>query len=159
MTQYPGRGIGRLTSDAGAGFALVPVADLAAVSTADPSSFLFDVELLSPDRLVRYLARRAAALFLAKLETLYLAAAVETFPEQSVASVSDEQCGVTVSVIDSTPLTVTLEVDVVAELDAPLEERDGIAFDVPRSSLLAAAHRLREWPSPNGTSAWERQSR
>lgn len=48
----------RLLSRDGASFALVPVPDLmAATEFGTKSSLLVDIEMLSPDRLVRYLAR------------------------------------------------------------------------------------------------------
>jgi hypothetical protein len=139
---------GRLLSADGAAFALLPVPDLVAVG--DPgarSRFVVDVELLSPDRLVRYLARTVSSQFLVNLANAYVAAAHEQHPEQSVLTVQDETGGVAVSIVESTPFTVTLEIIVNPDLGAHVVEPDGLAFDVTRAALVTAAHELRDWLS------------
>ena len=143
MTRSAGRGVGRVLSSAGAGFTLVPAPVPGLKSST--GTFVTDVELLSPDRLVRYLGRHIRHRFVSQLASFYLAAAAEPDPERSVASVHDETAGLALSVIASTPFTVTLEVTAVADLEASIADHDTVAFDVPRASLVTASHGLRDW--------------
>ena len=65
-------------ADGGGGFALRPVPDLAA--RPRDAKHLMDVELLSPDRLVRYLARSVSVTFLEALAGCYLRSAPRAVP-------------------------------------------------------------------------------
>lgn len=135
----------RLLSRDGASFALLPVPDLLSIAGPEVApNLVVDVELLSPDRLVRYLARTVSIRFLNDLADAYVAAAREQYPEQSVPTVQDETGGVAVLIVESTPFTVTLEVLVNPDLEADIVEPEGLAFDVTRASLVTAAHELRE---------------
>lgn len=136
--------LGRLLSPDGAGFALLTVPDLDALVHAR-DEVLVDVELLTPDRLVQYLSRTITTPFLEALATMYLAAAQEQHPELAVPTVQDEQGGVAVLVLESTDYDVTFEVMVIPDLEADVPEHDTIAFDVPRVTLVAAAHDLQRW--------------
>ncbi len=131
----------RLLSPDGAAFALLAVPDLA----LNRESIGVDLELLAPDRLVRYLARPVALEFVDKLAEFFLRGAVDPVPEQSVPTVEHEQTGLAVLITQSTPLTVTLEIAIVTAMDDEVPERDGVAFEVPRSALIKAAHELKEW--------------
>ncbi len=92
----------RLLAGAGAAFALLPVPDLGRPAGWE-DTHLMDVELLSPDRLVRYLARRVSETFLEELAQLCMRSAQEAFPEQAVPTVEDRTAGIAVVVAASTP--------------------------------------------------------
>ena len=143
--------VGRLLSADGAAFALLPVSDLTSLGTGRGDSLLVDIELLSPDRLVRYLARSVATRFFESLADAYLAAAQEAYPEQSVATVQDQQGGVAATVLGSTPFIVTLEALVNPDLEADIVEYDGVVFDVTRASLVTATHEIRQWLNLSNT--------
>lgn len=133
----------RLLSDAGASFALLPAPSL--VDVGHPDTHVVDIELLSPDRLVRYLGRRLSSESLQRLAAAWLQAAHDLYPEQTVATVQDDAAGLAVVVIESTPFAVTLEVIIETALDDDVPDHDGVSFDVARSMLIDAAHRLEEW--------------
>lgn len=130
----------RLVSEAGAAFALHPVPDL-----QDDGVVEVDIELLTPDRLVRYLHRVPEEGALQRLGEMLQEAAEADRPELGVPAFQDEESGLEILVLDSDPLTVTLEVEVVVELGSDTGEVDGIAFDVLRADLIAAAHQIGEW--------------
>ncbi|CAN5293191.1 hypothetical protein BH20ACT5_BH20ACT5_07500 [soil metagenome] len=104
-----------------------------------------DLELLIPDRLVRYLARPLALEFAESLAEFFLKGASDAIPEQTVPTIENEQSGLAVLINQSTPLSVTLEVAILTDLEGDVPEHDGVAFDVPRSALINAAHALKEW--------------
>jgi len=66
-------------------------------------SVLVDVELLSPDRLVRYLARRVRREFVERLAEAWIQCAKDAYPEQSVATVEDAGAGLAVVVAPEHP--------------------------------------------------------
>ncbi len=132
----------RVLGRAGAAFALLPVPDLTGPA-GDP--VLVDVELLSPDRLVRYLARRLHREFLENLAVAWIRCAEDAYPEQSVATVEEAGAGLAVVVVASTPFAVTLEVLIRSDLEGDVLEQDGLSFDVARAGLIDAAHSLQEW--------------
>src|SRR5690606_11346533 len=111
------RGLARLISPGGASFALLPVPELAALAAQDASSMRVDLELLSPDRLVRYLSRRITPASLSELADAYLAAADKPYPEQSVPSVASQDAGLTVQFVASDEFAVEVEILVVADPD------------------------------------------
>lgn len=133
----------RLLSVDGASFALLPVPSL--LDAADAGTCRVDIELLTPDRLVRYLDRPMRRSTPARLAEMFMRAASETYPEQSVPSVQDDDAGLALLVGGSDPFGVMLEVIVVADLEEEVPDRDGIAFDVPRTALIDAAHALEGW--------------
>lgn len=135
------RGEVRLLSADGAAFALLA----ATPGSGSGDTVTADVELLTPDRLVRYLTRRIETKLLDALADAWLQAASERFPETSVASVQDREAGLAVVCLESSEFTVTLEFTVVNDLDADPLDYDNVAFEVPRSGLIAAAHSIREW--------------
>src|SRR3954466_7678436 len=93
---------GRLLSEAGASFAMLPVPDLESFALRRSGPRLVDIELLAPDRLVRYLGRRVGLGFLNELAAAYLAAATLDHPELTVPSVQEEDAGLLVSFLEST---------------------------------------------------------
>lgn len=130
----------RLVSEAGAAFALLPVPDLQGDNVVE-----VDIEFLTPDRLVRYLHRVPEEGALQRLgETLQEIAEADQ-PELEVPAFHDEESGLAVLVLDSDPMSVTLEVQVVIELDSDGHEVDGVAFDVLRADLITAAHQIGAW--------------
>lgn len=72
-------------------------------------------------------------------------AAESTHPELEVPTFQDEQSGLAVLVVGADPLTVTLEIRVVIELDSDVQEADAIAFDALRAGLITAAHQILAW--------------
>jgi hypothetical protein len=109
----------------------------------DPLSL--DIELLTPDRLVRYLARSVSRSFIERLSDTWLQAAADPMPETSVPTVEDAGAGLAVLINHSTDLTVTVEVLVASTLDDDRPELDRISFEVPRASLIKGAHDLMEY--------------
>jgi hypothetical protein len=133
----------RLLAQAGAAFAILP-----APSLLDPDhrvTRVVDIELLSPDRLVRYLGRQLSTRTLKSLADAFMQAAQDPFPEQSVATVQDDLAGLTVLFIESTPFEVTLEFLVSTDLENDLPEHDHLAFDMARAGLIDAAHAIAAW--------------
>lgn len=130
----------RLLSMDGAAFALIPVPVL---DMGD--NVLLDVELLSPDRLVRYLARTFAPTSIALLREFWMKAAKDTHPELTVPSFEENEAQLAISVLDSTATVVTLEFTIVSDLTSDLPGHDGPAFDVSRSDLIGAAFEIAEW--------------
>lgn len=131
----------RLLGEAGAAFALLPVPEL----QANGNSMPVDCEFLSPDRLVRYLARPVTVELVEKLADFFMRGASDPIPEQSVPTVEDESSGLAVLINQSAPLSVALEVAIVTTTEEGVPERDGVAFDVPRAALIKAAHELSGW--------------
>lgn len=141
VTAVPPRGDVRILGAAGASVALSLVPSLD--DAADP--FLVDVELLTPERLVRYLDRPVSQRFIQQLAAAWVQAAADALPEASVPTVEDAEAGLAVLIGHSTPLTVDLEVRIVSALDEDVPDYDGLAFEVPRASLIRAAHGLNGW--------------
>ena len=133
----------RLLSEAGASFALLPAPSL--INFDYPYTHLVDIELLTPDRLVRYLARPLSRDALARLAETWMQAAQDEHPEQTVPTVQDDAAGIAVVVNQSTPITVTVEILVKADLRAQVPDQDGVEFDVPRAGLIDAAHTIEGW--------------
>ncbi len=104
-----------------------------------------DVELLSPDRLVRYLNRPVPRRFFEQLAEAWMSCAQDAHPEQSVATVEDVEAGLAFAVTASTPFTVAIEVIIVPDLEDDVVEHDGLDIEVARASLIGAAHTLHDW--------------
>ncbi|MFD1826761.1 MULTISPECIES: hypothetical protein [Mumia] len=133
----------RLLSGSGAAFALIAVPDLS--RAVDDGVRLMDVELLSPDRLVRYLNRPVPRRFFEQLAEAWMSCAQDAHPEQSVATVEDVEAGLAFAVTASTPFTVAIEVIIVPDLEDDVVEHDGLDIEVARASLIGAAHTLHDW--------------
>ncbi|MEE1651406.1 hypothetical protein V1260_11500 [Brachybacterium sp. J144] len=130
----------RLVSGDGAAFALLPVPDL-----EDDGVVEVDIELLTPDRLVRYLHRAPEEGALSRLGDMLQDAAKADLPEVEVPSFQDEESGLAVLVLDSDPLTVTLEILVALEPGSEEREVDAVAFDVTRADLISASYQIWAW--------------
>lgn len=133
----------RLLSQDGAAFAIRPVPTL--VSTDSSGTRVADLELLSPDRLVRYLGRNIQEQTLKLLADAWLQTARDNYPEQSVATVQDHQAGLAVSVIESSPFDVVLEFLIISDLDSDIPDHDGISFNLSRTALIDGAHAIGRW--------------
>lgn len=133
----------RLLSEDGASFALVPVPSL--VNFDYPRIHIVDIELLTPGRLVRYLGRSLPRDSLARLAEAFMHAAQVYAPEQTVATVHDDAAGLAVLFNASTSFAVTVEVVIQTDLDLAVSDRDNVAFEVPRSALIDAAHAIDGW--------------
>ncbi|MGC5626962.1 hypothetical protein ACPYO6_01770 [Georgenia sp. Z1344] len=137
---------GKLLTSAGASFSLIPVPDLTLVnSPTPPDSLLVDVELVSPDRFVRYLGRRIDTTFLLELADMYLSAAEVENPEELDHNVGDEDCRLVVEVEDSSPFDVTLKISIDPDIEGDAYEFDAVMFDVTRAALITAAHEYENW--------------
>lgn len=136
---------GQLVSPAGAMFGLVSVPDPWSAPTGPYGALLVDVELLSPDRLVRYLSRRIPTTALTGLAAAYIQAAADLHPEITVPTFEIPEAGIAVAFLASNELEITIECTVVEVLDAPVPERDTLVFDIPRASLISASHQLTSW--------------
>lgn len=130
----------RLVSVAGAAFGLVPVPLL-----DESHRVSVDIELLSPDRIVRYLNRTFAPSSIAILRDFWMKAAKDTHPELTVPSVEENEARLSISILHSTATVVTLEFTIVSDLTSDLPEHDGLAFDMFRSDLIDAAFEIAEW--------------
>lgn len=133
----------RLLSPDGAGFALTRVPTYQRLQ----GSVLVDIELLTPDRLVRYLARSISLASVERLAEAWLQAAADSFPEQNVPTVEDTEAGLAVQFVESTEFGLTIDVLVVSTSDAGVAEPDQVVFDLPRAGLIRAAHELKGWLS------------
>lgn len=134
----------RLLSEAGASLALMPVPSL--LNADDPNTHVVDIELLSPDRLVRYLGRYLSRDTPARLAQAWMQAAQDQHPERTVATIQDDIAGLAVLVIESTPFDVTVEVSIKTDLEEDVADPDILAFDVARSALIDASHAIGAWP-------------
>ncbi|MCT1384414.1 hypothetical protein M4D54_02005 [Brachybacterium sp. p3-SID1565] len=130
----------RLVSADGAAFALLPVPDL-----EDDGVVEVDIELLTSDRLVRYLHRAPEEGALSRLGGMLQDAAKADLPEVEVPSFQDEESELAVLVLDSDPLTVTLEILVAKEPGSEEREVDAVAFDVTRADLISASYQIWAW--------------
>lgn len=134
----------RLLGPAGAAFSMLPIPEVA-VDDRPASTLLVDIEVLTPDRLVRYLARRVEIRFLEQLADAWMQCASEPYPEQSVPTVEDQRAGLAVAVPSSSDFTVQIEVLVRPSLGSDTPDVDSVSFDVPRSALVDKSHALRGW--------------
>ena len=133
----------RLLSSDGAALALLFAPSLAASDRFSVVSS--DIELLTPDRLVRYLARPLTRRFLGDLAHAWIQAAEDELPERAVPTVQADEAGLAIGIIESTPFSVTVEVLIAEDLEADTPEQDVIAFEVARPVLIDASHALQEW--------------
>lgn len=96
-----------------------------------------DIGVLSPDRLVTYLARGVPDDFRERLGAFLRNASIAD--EGAVQSFEEPAAGLLISVTPVDGMWVEMEVRVVELLDADVTEFDGINFETSRASLLIAA--------------------
>lgn len=132
----------RLSSESGAALTLGAVLE-PALGAPGALCLTYDIGLVTPDREVRYLRRPVEPGFVDALAQTLWRAAAEIHPETCVADFSDLRAGFVFAIVGSDAATVTVEVTVVADVDADVPDRDGFNVEVRRADLIAAAHRLR----------------
>lgn len=130
----------RLLAEAGAAFSLLPVAELDGYEQV-----AVDIELLSPDRMVRYLGRTLAPNSIAALQNFWMKAAEEARPELTVPTFQDDEAQFSISVLESNDRAVTLEFSIISDPSSDVPSHDGLAFDVARSDLISAALEVADW--------------
>lgn len=97
-----------------------------------------DVALLSPDRLVTYLARRVSEEFPERLSRFLREASVAD-EGGSTDAFEEPQAGLLITVTPIDGMWVELEVRIAQNLDDHVVEFDGLNFETSRASLLIAA--------------------
>lgn len=141
VAEGPGPAV-RIVSRAGGAFGLIPVPR---VTMQDDTTV--DIELVAPDRLVRYLARPLTATSCILLGDAWMQAAQDPFPENTVATAQAQEAGLAVTIDASDSMSVTLGFIVECEPGTDSTEFDGVGFEVLRSDLVTAAHAIWEWAS------------
>lgn len=131
----------RLASESGGALSLGAVLE-PAPGRPGALRLTYDIGLVSPDREVRYLRRPVEPGFVEALAQTLWRAAAEAHPEKSVADFSDQRAGFVFAIVGSDAAMVTVEVTVIADVDADVPDHDGLNFEVRRADLIAAAHRL-----------------
>ena len=96
-----------------------------------------DVSILSPDRLVTYLARAVPDDFGERLGTHLRAASVADEGDSSAFEESEAGLLITITPVDG--MWVEMEVRIAEVLNDDVVEFDGINFETSRASLLVAA--------------------
>lgn len=134
----------RLLSADGAAFALLPVAEL-----VEYEQVAVDIELLSPDRMVRYLGRTLAPNSIVGLRNFWMKAAEEARPELTVPTFQDDEAQFSISILESSDRAVTLEFSIISDPTSEVPTQDGLAFDAARSDLIAAALEVADWANEN----------
>lgn len=106
-----------------------------------------DVSILSPDRLVTYLARAVPDGFGERLGTYLRAASVADEGDSSAFEESEAGLLITITPVDG--MWVEMEVRIAEVLNDDVVEFDGINFETSRASLLVAAESAEQlsWPS------------
>jgi hypothetical protein len=133
----------RLPGFDGAAFTLRTLAIPSTSPDQGRDQLAFDVGLLSPDRKVEYLMRPANPGFINRLAKFLWASANEFHPEQSVPSVSDESIGLTIAVVSSTDFRIELQITLIQELGANVQEFDLLNFETSRLALTTASRNVR----------------
>lgn len=96
-----------------------------------------DIGILSPDRLVTYLARAVPDGFRERLGAFLRGASIAD--EGAARSFEEPSAGLLIYVTPVDAMWVEMEVRVIESLDADVAEFDGINFETSRASLLVAA--------------------
>ena len=106
-----------------------------------------DVSILSPDRLVTYLARAVPDGFGERLGTYLRAASVAD--EGDSTAFEESEAGLLISITPMDGMWVEMEVRIAEVLDEDVVEFDGINFETSRASLLVAAESVEKlgWTS------------
>jgi hypothetical protein len=104
----------------------------------------FDVGLLSPERRVEYLARKADAEFVTRLAAFFWLAANNFHPEQTVPILTQDSMGFTIAVISSSDFRIEIQITLVEELGANILEFDVLNFETSRLALTSAARKVRD---------------
>ncbi|HNA98054.1 MAG TPA: hypothetical protein PLC19_01205 [Marmoricola sp.] len=132
----------QLLSRDGAHLRFLEVPNLAAPDL--PDTILTDVEVLTPDRLVRYLGREVSRDFFTNLEQALLDGARLDYPEKTVPTVQDDRSGLAITYLESTPESVVIQVLIREMVTPSIPDIEDTAFEVSRVSLIDAAQVIRE---------------
>ena len=133
----------RLPGFGGAALFLSPIIAPGNRETQDVLVRNYDIGLLSPDRKVEYLARRANFNFISNLAKFFWAVAKEIHPEKSVPDFQDIELGLSISVVSSTDFLVELQISVVKELETTPLEFDMLNFETSRVTLIGMMRALK----------------
>lgn len=125
----------RIAGAGGAGFFIEP---LLLPDQEHGLSLGLDIALLSPDRLVTYLARRVPEDFPERLSRFLRGASVAD-EGGSTDAFEEPQAGLLIAVTPIDGMWAELEVRVAQKLDDDVVEFDGLNFETSRASLLIAA--------------------
>ena len=109
---------------------------------AEQPGLAFDIGLLSPDRHVSYLNRRATPDFIPRLSQYLFDAAAQFHPEQTLPAFTDHAVPLMVSVRSSAADRVELEVSVMQDADDELADADTLIFETSRVALTSSARTL-----------------
>lgn len=104
----------------------------------------FDVGLLSPERKVEYLSRKADAEFVRRLAAFFWSAANDFHPEQTVPILTQDSMGLTIAIVSSSDFRIEIQITLVEELGANILEFDVLQFETSRLALTTAASEVRE---------------
>ena len=125
----------RIAGAGGAGFFIEP---LVLPDREQGLSLGLDIALLSPDRLVSYLARRVPGEFPERLSRFLREASIADEGE-STDAFEEPQAGLLITVTAMDGMWVEFEVRIAQNLDEDVVEFDGLNFETSRASLLIAA--------------------
>ena len=125
----------RIAGAGGAGFFIEP---LVLPGREQALSLGLDIALLSPDRLVTYLARRVPEEFPERLSRYFREASVAD-EGGSTDAFEEPQAGLLITVTPIDGMWVEFEVRIAQNLDDDVVEFDGLNFETSRASLLIAA--------------------
>lgn len=106
-----------------------------------------DMSILSPDRLVTYLAREVPPGFTEELGAFLREASVAE-DGSPAESFEDGLSGIVISATPMDGMWVEFEVQVVMDLEQGVLEFDGINFETTRASLLLAAQAVERLDQP-----------
>lgn len=134
VTTGVGAGV-RIAGAGGAGFFMEP---LVLPDREQGLSLGLDIALLSPDRLVTYLARRVPGEFPERLSRFLRKASVAD-EGGSTDAFEEPQAGLLITVTPIDGMWVEFEVRIAQKVDDHVVEFDGLNFETSRASLLIAA--------------------
>lgn len=129
----------RLPGYGGAAVFLRSHAVPATIFESDQPMLAFDVGMLSPDRFIQYLGRRAGPDFVERLAGFFFRAAADFHPEDSIPTFVDDRLGLTITIRSSTDRAVELEFSLAQNPDSSGTERDEMNFETSRVVLATSA--------------------
>jgi hypothetical protein len=133
----------RIAGQGGAGLFVEPLI----LPPSEPEGSLqsgIDITLLSPDRMVTYLARRVLPGFSRRLADFLSDAAVADGGPDTPTPFQDPIGGILIEVIPVDEMWVEIDVRLVADLEADVADYDGVNFESTRASLLIGAQAAQE---------------
>lgn len=134
----------RLPGFDGAAFTLRTLILPESLPGRDRVSLAFDVGLLTPDRKVEYLARKADLEFVMRLAAFFWSAANDFHPEQTVPILTQDSLGFTMAIVSSSDFRIAIQITLVEELGANMLEFDVLNFETSRLALTTTAREVRD---------------